>query len=152
MEVIYSDQVINVDKINKRSFFLAGPTPRNAYAPSWRQHALGYLEDLKFNGFVLVPELQIRSKKYDYLNQVEWEKLGLTVATRIIFWVPRKMPDMPGLTTNVEFGRYVTSGRIYYGRPDTADHIKYLDWLYKDTVGREPFNDLRKMLEYVVSL
>ena len=41
------------------------------------------------------------------------------------------MPDMPALTTNVEFGYYVRDSRTLYGRPDAAVLNQYLDRLYK---------------------
>ena len=151
MEVIYSDQVIP-EIVNKRSIFLAGPTPRCIHLQSWRLEAIDILETLDYNGFVFVPELSARSKKYDYINQVEWEKKGLTIATRVVFWIPRCLPDMPGFTTNIEFGMNIGNGRTIYGRPDDAEHIRYLDWLYKSTTYKEPFNNLKEMLEYTVAL
>ena len=150
MKVIYSDE--SIKDIKNRSIFLAGPTPRDISVHSWRSDAVAILYDLNYNGHVFVPEIRERSKKYDYLNQVKWEQMGLRIATRIVFWVPRKLPLMPGLTTNVEFGMCIGSGRIIYGRPDDSEHTGYLDWLYKSTTYKEPFNDLREMLEYTVSL
>jgi hypothetical protein len=58
--------------------------------------------------------------RFSYLDQVEWEYAGLESCTAVAFWVPRQLPTLPGFTTNVEFGRYVDSGRCVYGRPDGA--------------------------------
>lgn len=143
MKVNYSDES---PIINPVSIFLAGPTPRKKTVPSWRPHALEILDKLEFNGVVYVPEKKIQNEEYDYLTQVEWEHTCLEVSGAICFWVPRKLPDMPAFTTNVEFGRYVSSGRAFYGRPDDAEKKGYLDWLYVKTTGRQPFNDLEELL------
>lgn len=84
---------------------------------------------------------------FDYMKQVEWEKWGLSNATKVVFWIPRSIKGkMPGFTTNIEFGRYIDSGRVLYGRPDWAEHIRYIDWLYNDVTGKEPFNNMNELL------
>ena len=67
-----------------------------------------------------------------------------------MFWVPRDPTTLPGFTTNVEFGRYVGSGRCVYGRPDRAPHTRYLDWLYAKVVGEQPENTLLATLKAAV--
>lgn len=63
---------------------------------------------------------------------------------------------MPGFTTNVEFGYWVKSksklkpGKVLYGRPDTAEKIKYLDWLYNKVTGQQPVNELTALLELAI--
>src|SRR5262245_50045734 len=132
MNVVFSDQPVEV---RSPSIFLAGPTPRSAEVKSWRPEALDILRELGFSGTVVVPECRDWSLK---LDQVEWEYLGLEGCSVIAFWVPRQLPLLPGFTTNVEFGRYVGSGRCVYGRPDKAPHTGYLDWLYTKVTGRQP--------------
>lgn len=88
----------------------------------------------------------------DYLDQVSWEREALTEATTILFWIPRSFPDMPALTTNVEFGYWMHSGKIIYGRPDNAEKIKYLDWLYEEDYGMKPIDNLDELLEKAISL
>jgi hypothetical protein len=73
---------------------------------------------------------------------VEWEYAGLEGCSVVAFWVPRDVQSLPGFTTNVEFGRYVGSGRCVYGRPENAPHTKYLDWLYRKLTGRGPERSL----------
>jgi hypothetical protein len=124
------------------SIFLAGPAPRRAEVRSWRPDALEALRELSFVGTVLVPEPRDWSAKFSYLDQVEWEYAGLEGCAVIAFWVPRDLEVLPGFTTNVEFGRYVGSGRCVYGRPESAPHTKYLDWLYKKLTGRAPAGTL----------
>jgi nucleoside 2-deoxyribosyltransferase-like protein len=124
------------------SIFLAGPSPRRAEVRSWRPDALAALRELSFTGTVLVPEPRNWSARFSYLDQVEWEYAGLEGCSVIVFWVPRDLDLLPGFTTNVEFGRYVGSGRCVYGRPHDAPHTKYLDWLYRKRRGRAPENTL----------
>jgi hypothetical protein len=135
MNVIFSDQPVEV---RHPSIFLAGPTPRSSDVPSWRPDALDLLSGLGFTGTVLVPERRNWSAKFDYLDQVEWEFVGLERCSVIAFWVPRRLPDLSGFTSNVEFGRYVGSGRCVYGRPDGAPHTRYLDWCFAKLTGRRP--------------
>ena len=101
---------------------------------------------MNFTGTVLIPERRDWTKRFDYSDQVEWEFLGLESAKRIVFWIPRNLETLPGFTTNVEFGRYVGSGRILYGRPPDAPHTSYLDWLYQKMTGQEPISDLASLI------
>ena len=79
-----------------------------------------------------------------------WEREGLTKASIIVFWIPRSLPDMPAFTTNVEFGYWLHSNKVIYGRPDDAVKIKYLDWLYELDYNERPFNNLDDLLEEAV--
>jgi hypothetical protein len=144
MNAIYADQKIEFK--GPHSVFLAGPTPRVSHVSSWRPEALQILEDLHFEGDVLIPERSNWQIKFAYLDQVEWEYQGLQTCSRIVFWVPRKLTTMPGLTTNVEFGFYLNSGRVLYGRPDDAEKCRYLDWLYEKITRQKPLNNLRDLL------
>jgi len=143
MKTIYSNHPIN---IQGNSIFLAGPTPRSRDVKSWRPEALAILEKLGFNGTVYVPEWDYDAPKISYMEQVEWEYAHLENCTSIVVWVPRKLDTMPAFTTNVEFGSYVRSGRMVYGRPDNSPKNDYLDWLYNKITGRTPHNDLYKLL------
>lgn len=53
MIINYSDQTIIK---NKKSIFLAGPTPRDEKIKSWRITACERLNELGFDGIVYVPE------------------------------------------------------------------------------------------------
>lgn len=80
-----------------------------------------------------------------------WEREALTNATIIVFWIPRTLPDMPAFTTNVEFGYWLHTNKVIYGRPDNAEKIKYLDWLYKLDYNEEPINNLEELLTKAVN-
>lgn len=149
MRVNFSDEVVLK---GKKSIFLAGPTPREEKVASWRVDAVKKLEELGFDGVVFVPEYSTWVPKTNYVDQANWEREALTEATVILFWIPRSLPDMPGFSTNVEFGYWLHSKKVIYGRPDGAPKTKYLDWLYKTDYDEEPFNDLDKLLEYAVEI
>lgn len=109
------------------SLFIAGPMPRTTDVPSWRPAALQAVEaawpgagDL----VVFVPEP--RDGVPLHYDHHAWEDGWLAVVDVILFWVPRDMQHLPGLTTNVEFGRWESSGRVVLGAPPTAAHVGYL--------------------------
>ena len=139
----YSDQ-----KVIKRekSIFLAGPTPRGENIISWREDACKFLEENGFDGVVYVPEYSTRKPKTDYIDQASWEREALLNASIIAFWIPRELPDMPAFTTDVEFGYWLHSGKVLYGRPDNASKIKYLDWLYEVDTLMKPYNNIEELL------
>lgn len=109
-----------------KSIFLAGPTPRGRGVPSWRPEALRILAGLDYDGHVFVPEPRNNMEFGDYVDQVEWETAALNAADVIVFWIPRDMSTLPGLTTNVEFGIWADSGKVILGYPEEAEHVRYL--------------------------
>ena len=143
MIVNYSDQVVIK---GKKSIFLAGPTPRGENVYSWRSDACEKLKEYGFDGVVYVPEFSSWKPKSDYVDQAMWEREALTEATVILFWIPRNLSDMPAFTTNVEFGYWIHSGKVIYGRPESAVKVKYLDWLYEEDCNKKPINDLDNLL------
>jgi len=151
MRLYYSNEDIDVKVIKdyNHGIFLAGPTPRSQNVKSWRPEALEILEDLDYGGIVWIPEYSERPKNFNYIRQVEWEKWGLTSCSKVVFWVPRDIVDMPAFTTNIEFGRYVE--KSIYGRPNDAVKCEYLDWLYTDVTCQKPHNDLRKLLKDAIN-
>ncbi len=140
---IYSMENMN---IKGKSLFLAGPIPRDEGVASWKRKAVDILEKHGFSGTVLVPEKREFTAKVDYMDEIEWDLKALSTCDLIVFWIPRKKPHMLGLTSNVEFGYYINKKNIIYGRPDNADEISYLDWLYKKDTGETPFNNLEDLL------
>lgn len=126
MSTVYAKEEIPV-VINK-SIFLAGPTPRSESVISWRGEALKLLEKLGFDGTVFVPEPKNGQRWPDYSDQVEWEEKCLNIADCILFWVPRNMETMPALTTNVEFGFWMNSGKVVFGGPEEAEKNRYLNY------------------------
>lgn len=148
MKIVYSDQ--QPPESFTKSIFLAGPTPRSADVVSWRPHALAILEQLEFEGVVFVPEHSRGVPMGDYNAQVEWEKMCLTMADVILFWVPRELNRMPAFTTNVEFGTWIDSRKVFFGAPNGAPKNTYLKWLYKDRGYGEPYTGLETMCNAAV--
>lgn len=119
----------NIPEKYNKSIFLAGPTPREDSVKSWRPDAIKELKKLKYGGIVFVPETDFT--KQDYTDQVEWESEALNMADCILFWVPRSK-DMPGYTTNVEYGEWMKSGKAVLGFPEDAEKMRYLETKAKD--------------------
>lgn len=117
--------IFTLDPLPK-SIFLAGPTPRSAATASWRPDALKILKALSFEGDVYVPEAADWGPHPHYDDQLHWEWEALNQATVAVFWVPRDLETMPALTTNVEFGIFIQSGKLILGYPEAAPKMKYL--------------------------
>ena len=150
MQVIYSDQTHHGFD---NSIMLCGPTPRRSDVLSWRPEAISILEELNFSGKVFVPERLDWSVKFDYVDQILWERKALDECSVIVFWVPRNMETMPALTTNIEFGYYMASSpeRVLFGRPPTSVHNGYLDWLFHNRKENSKIHDsLETLLEEAV--
>lgn len=111
------------------ALFLAGPTPRAPEVASWRPQALDLLEQL-WTGpgrlVVFVPERPEGGMPHGWLRQVQWEDAGLHLSDAVVFWVPRDRATLPGFTTNVEWGRWESSGRVVLGAPPDAPGLRYL--------------------------
>ena len=148
MKINYSDEPVI---INQKSIFLAGPTPRSDKINSWRDEACKKLEELGFDGVVYEPEFSTGLPKESYIDQAEWERKALTEATIILFWIPRSLPDKPGFTTNVEFGYWLHTKKVIYGRPEGAVKTKYLDWLYEKDYQEKPLDNLDDLLKLAIT-
>jgi len=132
----------------KHSIFLAGPTPRDKDAKSWRPEAWKILFDIEYDGIVIIPESERIPEKF---NPMEWEHFYLTHCDVIAFWVPREIEKMPAFTTNIEFGRFCSDNRSLYGRPDDSPKNRYLDWMYKKFRNLEPYNTLSGLMKAAVN-
>jgi len=137
MKVVYALE--DIDKVSP-SIFLAGPTHRESGHRGWRKDAIEHLES--FDGEVYYPEARTGIWHGDYPKQIEWEWEGLESASVILFWVPRDMDKLPALTTNVEFGLWLHSGKSILGYPSDATSMNYLDYIYRKVCEREPYGNL----------
>lgn len=124
MQVIYAKQPF--PKTTTKSIFLAGPTPRSNSHINWRTEALLLLNAAGYDGTVFVPQPADGSWNPDgYDEQVSWEEAALKRADCIVFWIPRDMAALPGLTTNHEFGVWQDSGKVVLGTPPGAAKVQY---------------------------
>lgn len=135
----------------KHSIFLAGPLPRNNKIENWKEEAIQILKELNYQGGVYIPEKKSKEIKEGDQEEIEWEMTALKKASKIIFWIPRSFPDLLGLTTNVEFGFWLTSGKIIYGRPKYSYRNEYLDYLYEKFYYKKPANTLYELLKQAIS-
>jgi len=134
------------------SIFLAGPSPRRPTDPNWRNEAIRTLGALGYDGVVFAPvwrNIEDATENFNYDDQVEWERQCLNMADQIVFWVPRDMEKLPGLTTNVEYGLWLRSGKILLGSPDNAAKMTYLNW-WADQEGVERHNTMNGLLASAV--
>lgn len=152
MKIIYT---FENDKVEGESLFLAGPTPRSADVQSWRPKTIELLENkFKFDGTVYCPEYREGhcdiEGKGKFNDQIDWEHNALDTCDAILMWVPRKLETMPALTTNIEFGFYVKSGRLFYGRPPESVKNHYLDYCYMKFTGRKFESTLEGLIDRVL--
>ena len=154
MIVNFSNELVNYD--NWQTIFLAGPTLRDSdYATqSWRAEAVEILKALGFEGTVYIPEFtDIEAMKdFDEEKQTRWEWEALANSNIIVFWVPRNNTDLPGFTTNIEFGRYITMcpDKVVRGYPPEATKMKYMDMLYTNVTGRNAKSTMEDTLKEAV--
>lgn len=95
------------------SVFLAGPTAEaGSPVPSWRPAAIDLFARCWTSPApltVLTPENPVRADRYD--DQFRWENAARAIATVRLYWIFRDMQCLPGMTTNIELGFDVGSGR-----------------------------------------
>ena len=128
VNVVFAPELLDVRGV---SVFLAGPTPRSPEVVSWRPKAILEFEKQGFSGTLLVPEDRSGVFKSSYDEQVEWEEAGLHLSTCIMFWVPRDLKTLPGLTTNDEWGQWKRSGKVTWGAPPEAEKVSYQEYYAK---------------------
>lgn len=149
MKTIYVPDIATETDLNN-SVFLAGPTPRSAGVRSWRPEFIQALNDAGFDGTVLIPEDKDMQWKQSYLDQLDWEFNHLLKSACIAFWIPRDLEKLPGFTTNVEFGYWLDSNKMFYGRPLNAPKTAYLDWMYKKVVQDQPCSSIEELVGEII--
>jgi len=124
-----------------KSLFLAGPTERGnagSKITAWRKSAISYLQVSGFAGNVFVPEFRpganMRGMCPGSADQRDWEGDFLEAADCIVFWVPRNLGNMPGFTTNIEWGMWCDSGKAVLGYPPYAPKMSHMRH-YADQLG-----------------
>lgn len=148
MNINYSEE--KLDK-TKPAIFLAGPVERKNQDLIWRTECINLFEQYNFDGTLYVP---VRRDGYvvdGNSNVIDWEMEAMETAKVVLFWIPRQFPDLLGLTSNVEFGRYLNSGKIVYGRPQDAYMMDYLDILYEKNYNEKPCENLEELVKRAIS-
>lgn len=140
MNLIFSDQPV---KVSEKMIFLAGPTSRtNDFDKSWRKEMAALFEQAGFDGTICIPEFSEKRPftDADWQNQVNWEWTLLDNAACILFWIPRHLPDMPGFTTNLEFGTWLhrSPQKVVLAYPPDAEKMEWLKIRYEYMTGKQP--------------
>lgn len=105
--------------------YLAGPIPRDAGQRSWHPDAISAIRALGFGGHVIVPRPRTALAS-DPLAQIRWEFAAMSRADALLFWIPRVLWTLPGLTTNLEWGIWHDSGKAVLGAPKGTPKMSYL--------------------------
>jgi ADP-ribose pyrophosphatase YjhB (NUDIX family) len=149
MHIVYATQ--EPPEVVTKSVFLVGPTPRSETGgESWRPAMIDALREAGYDGVVYVPETEDGKWKHSYLDQIAWEQKYLHQCDCLVAWIPRELQKMPAFTTNVEFGEFVHSGKMVYGRPMQAPKTRYLDVLYEEATGSKPWESIQAVAEVAV--
>lgn len=149
MKIIYSQQPIP-HRLSK-SIFLAGTTIRNKEeGTSWRHEAITFLQNIGYDGVVFIPEFENANlnttQNFDYSEQIEWEDKCMSISDKIVFWIARDLDKKTfGLTSNVEYGKFMNSGKVFLGFPKKADKMRYLEH-YAKKLNIPIYNDMKRLL------
>jgi hypothetical protein len=146
MDITYAGEKLS--KKIRFSIFLAGPTPRRADVKSWRPEMIQALKDRGFTGDIFAPENRVLGSPYDFDQQIPWEVNGLYNCDLVVFWIPRDLKDMPGFTTNIEYGEWMHSGKIVVGFPEDAVNTRYIKKRCEMN-GTPLFHSVNDMVDYI---
>jgi hypothetical protein len=150
MEVVY--WLEKFPELCRKSIFLAGPTAGEGKF-SWRTDAIEMFRQLGFDGHLFVPEPRgfdwPKAEFHDAI--VDWEVDGLNRADCILFWVPRNMETMPGLTTNIEFGEWFKSGKVVLGCPVDAPKMDYMKYRGSQHGIKPIWNSLEQTISWAIT-
>jgi hypothetical protein len=109
------------------SIFLAGPTPRKSFIPSWRPRAIRLLRRYNQELVIYDPEpADATNWSPDSDDHINWERAALMRSRIILFWVDRHLAHMPGFRTNTEWGFWTAydPGRLVLSYPKDAPGMR----------------------------
>jgi calcineurin-like phosphoesterase family protein len=136
--------------IKGKSVFLAGPSLRGDTYTRWRAVAEEMLKEYGFDGTIISPEYVGEKKDWSYEGQVEWETKYLNLADVILFWIPRDLRELPGFTTNIEFGEWFKTDKVILGSPTDAVKMAYLKHRAQKQYGQPWYNTLHECIGAVL--
>jgi len=125
-----------------KAIYLAGPVPRDQSELSWHSEAEEEIRRAGFGGYIIVPRFRADAIG-DSKAQIEWEHQAMSRADALLFWIPRTLWTLPGLTSNLEWGIWHDSGKAVLGAPPDAPKMRYLRF-YADLVGAPRADTLRE--------
>lgn len=143
----------NEIEFNKKSIFLAGTMPHQGQA-DWREQVIQALKETEYDGIVFNPDYSAipENSRLNYGDQILWEITAMKSSAIVCFWIDREFPTHPGLTTNVEFGYWVRSSKVLYGRPHDDEKCFYLDYVYRLEQNREPVESVDDLVKELIKM
>jgi hypothetical protein len=134
----------------ERVLYLAGPVPRDAADGAWHAEAIEECRAAGFAGAIIVPRLRA-GRAEDPAGQISWEHSAMSRADALLFWIPRVLWTLPGLTTNLEWGIWHDSGKAVLGAPPDTPRMRYLRF-YAERAGAPQADSLRTAAQLAVAL
>jgi hypothetical protein len=83
--------------------------------------------------------------------QRKWEHRAMARADALLFWIPRVLWTLPGLTSNLEWGIWHDSGKAVLGAPPSTPKMSYLRF-YAKIGGAPQATSLAEAAEIAVEL
>ncbi len=115
-----------------KSLFLVGARTFAASDPPWQLKMIEFLRQAGFDGTVFLPfpddELSIANDA----DRIEWQCKHLALADVIAAWCPYDSTSPHEITTGIQLGEWLRSGKLLYGRPAEPPNVRYLDVLYSE--------------------
>lgn len=133
-----------------RVIYLAGPVPREAAEASWHGDAVREIRRTGFRGSIVIPRLRLVAASDPDLQR-RWEHEAMSRADALLFWIPRVLWALPGLTSNLEWGIWHDSGKAVLGAPLSAPKMSYLRF-YAELGGAPQATSLAEAAEIAVEL
>ena len=133
-----------------KAIYLAGPVPRDPAEASWHDEAIEEIRRVGFRGYVIVPRLR-PGNSADSPGQTKWEYDSMTRADALLFWIPRVLWELPGLTSNLEWGVWHDSGKAVLGAPPNAPRMGYLRF-YAELAGAPQASSLGDAAQWAVKM
>ena len=127
MKVVYTLEKIPDNFTN--SIFLAGPVYNTGLEKSWRDIVIYTLKQLNYTGVVFIPEMR-DGGRCDYTLEIhEWENRCIACSDFILMNLYKNIEKgIYGLTSNIEFGRYINSKKLVLNFTDSYD-FKYMEYV-----------------------
>src|ERR1039457_748450 len=136
-----------------KSIFLAGPSLREDQQDqiSWRVKAVQILETLGYDGVVFIPEYRDGyNANFDPKDIFNWESKCLNMADNILFNISRDISSgIYALTTNAEFGQWMSSGKCVLSTPINADKVQYQE-KWAEELKVPIYHDLYNSIKHII--
>jgi hypothetical protein len=107
------------------------------------------MRDLNFQGTALIPEPGPGAMPPPVAIQAAWDQAGCAIADVVAFWIPRRFPTTKGLTSNLELGMWMRSGKVVLGAPAWAEDMDYI-WAVAEAFSVPRAQDLGELMTLAV--